>query len=46
MSSLGKSFAITRLLIDIPGIIIIAYILAAFVSKDEIKKLYKNAENL
>lgn len=46
MSSLGKSFAITRLLIDIPGIIIIAYILSAFVSKDEIKELYKNAEKL
>lgn len=46
ISALGKSFAITRLLIDIPGIIIIAYILSAFVSKDEIKELYKNAENL
>ncbi|WP_297430555.1 permease [Clostridium sp.] len=46
MSSLGKSFAITRLLIDIPGIIIIAYILSAFVSKDEINRIYKNAENL
>lgn len=46
MSSLGKTFAITRLLIDIPGIIIIAYILSAFVSKDEIKKIYKNAERL
>ena len=46
MSSLGKSFAITRLLIDIPGIIIIAYILAVFVSKDEIKGIYKKAEKL
>jgi uncharacterized membrane protein YraQ (UPF0718 family) len=46
ISALGKSFALTRLLIDIPGIIIIAYILSAFVSKDELKELYKNAENL
>jgi len=46
ISSLGKSFAITRLLIDIPGIIIIAYILAVFVSKDEIKGIYKKAEKL
>ena len=46
ISSLGKSFAITRLLIDIPAIIIIAYILAVFVSKDEIKGIYKNAEKL
>ena len=42
MSSLGKSFAITRLLIDILGIIINAYILSAFVSKDEIKKNCNN----
>jgi uncharacterized membrane protein YraQ (UPF0718 family) len=46
MSALGSKFAVTRLLIDIPGIIIIAYLLAAFVSKDEIKKIYKNAESL
>jgi uncharacterized membrane protein YraQ (UPF0718 family) len=46
ISALGKTFALTRLLIDIPGIIIIAYILSAFISKDEIKKIYKNAEKL
>jgi len=46
ISALGKTFALTRLAIDIPGIIIIAYILAAFISKDEIKKIYKNAERL
>lgn len=41
-----KLFAITRLLADIPGIIIIAYILSAFVSKDKINKIYKTAEEL
>lgn len=46
MSSLGSKFAITRLLIDIPGIIIIAYILYSIVSKEEVKRLYENAENL
>lgn len=46
MSALGSRFAITRLLIDIPGIIIIAYLLAAFTSKSEIEKIYKKAENL
>lgn len=46
ISALGKTFALTRLAIDIPGIIIIAYILGAFISKDEIKKIYKKAEKL
>lgn len=46
MSSLGSKFAVTRLLIDIPGIIIIASILSSITSKDEVKRLYENAENL
>ncbi|MGH4118200.1 permease [Clostridium sp.] len=46
ISSLGSRFAITRLLIDIPGILIIAFLLSAFVSKDEIDIIYKNAEKL
>lgn len=46
MSALGSKFAVTRLVIDIPGIIIIAYLLAAFVSKDEIKNIYIKAESL
>lgn len=44
-ASLGTKFSITRLLIDIPGIIIIAGILAKLVSNDEVKKIYQNAEN-
>ena len=44
VASLGTKFAVTRLLIDIPGVIIIAAILSAMVSKDEIKKIYNNAE--
>lgn len=46
MSALGSKFALTRLIIDIPGIIIIAYLLSAFISKDEINTIYKNAEKL
>lgn len=46
MSALGSKFALTRLIIDVPGIIIIAYLLEAFISKDEIKKIYENAETL
>lgn len=46
LSSLGASFAVTRLLIDIPGIIIIAYILRSIMSEDKIKEIYKNAEQL
>jgi len=44
VSSLGVKFAVTRLLIDIPGIIIIAAILSSLISKDEIKEIYSNAE--
>lgn len=46
MTALGTKFTITRLLIDIPGIIIIALILSAFASKEEVNKLYQNAESL
>ncbi|MFA9397298.1 MAG: permease [Clostridiaceae bacterium] len=46
MSALGAKFAVTRLLVDIPGIIIIAYILSHLISKDEVKKIYANAESL
>ncbi len=44
MSSLGVKFTITRLLIDIPGIIIIAYVLSKIISKDEIEKIYEKSE--
>ncbi|QUI21800.1 permease [Vallitalea pronyensis] len=46
LSSLGTKFAITRLLIDIPGIIIIAYFLARIMPKEEIKRIYERAESL
>jgi len=45
ISSLGSKFTLTRLLIDIPGIII-DYLLSAFVSKDQVDRIYKGAEKL
>ncbi|MGF7060687.1 uncharacterized membrane protein YraQ (UPF0718 family) [Brassicibacter mesophilus] len=46
LSALGSRFAVTRLLVDIPGIIIIAYILCAIIDKEDIKRIYENAESL
>lgn len=46
IAALGAKFAFTRLLVDIPGIIIIAYILSKLVSKQEVQKIYENAENI
>ncbi|MDF2547809.1 MAG: permease [Anaerosolibacter sp.] len=46
MASLGTSFALTRLAIDIPGIILIAHILNFFASKEELDEIYKKAESL
>ncbi len=45
-ASLGSRFAVSRLLVDIPGIILIAYILCSLVSKKEVEDIYKNAESL
>ena len=46
LTSLGAKFAVTRLLIDIPGIIIIAFILSKLISKDEVERIYENAKNI
>lgn len=46
LSSLGTKFAITRLLIDIPGIIIIAYIISKLISKKEVDEIYEKAKNM
>jgi uncharacterized membrane protein YraQ (UPF0718 family) len=46
IASLGTKFAISRLLIDIPGIILIALVLSKLVPKKEMQKLYDNAKNI
>lgn len=46
LSSLGAKFAVTRLLVDIPGIIIIAYIISNIISKEEIKRIYAKSQSL
>lgn len=44
IASLGPRFALTRLAIDIPGIIIIAHLLTHLVPKEEVEQLYRNME--
>lgn len=44
MASMGAKFAFTRLLIDIPGILLIAVILSVIISRDEVNLIYQNAE--
>lgn len=46
MSSLGSTFAIGRLLIDIPGIIIMAYILNKLLTNEEKKQIFQQAIEL
>ncbi|MCK9191894.1 MAG: permease [Sphaerochaetaceae bacterium] len=46
IANLGMKFAMTRLLIDIPGIIIIAFLVSAVTSDSEKKRIYDDAENL
>jgi uncharacterized membrane protein YraQ (UPF0718 family) len=46
MASLGKPFAITRLLVDIPGIIIIAWVIEKIMNKNEIEDIYKKAATM
>lgn len=46
MSALGWKFALVRLLIDIPGIIVIAYFLTKIISKKQVDVIYENAQSL
>ena len=46
ISSLGLQFALTRLLINIPGIIIIAYAISVFTKPEEVSAMYEKAETL
>ncbi|MDK2821728.1 MAG: hypothetical protein PWP31_1693 [Clostridia bacterium] len=46
LSALGARFAVTRLLVDIPGIILIAYILSSLISKEQVMQIYQNAESM
>lgn len=43
-SSMGLKFMITRFILDIIGIAVIAYTTEKLLSKDEIHEIYKNAE--
>ena len=46
MASMGRTFALTRLLVNLPGIIFIALILTKLLSKEEEKALYEKAQTL
>ncbi|HBE77062.1 MAG TPA: permease, partial [Firmicutes bacterium] len=46
MAALGPKFAWTRLAVDIPGIIIIAWVLNRIVSSKEKAAIIQNAANL
>ena len=46
IAALGNKFAITRLFVDIPGIIVIAFIISRFVSKKEVEEIYANVEKI
>lgn len=46
IESLGAKFALTRLLVDIPGIIIIAILLSKLIKKEELKEIYANAQRM
>ncbi|AOY75694.1 permease [Clostridium formicaceticum] len=46
ISALGKDFALTRLMINIPGIIIMAHLLNYFVASREKENIYENVKKL
>ena len=45
-ASLGMWFAVTRLLVDIPGIILMAVILTKTMSEQEVDKIYADLEHI
>ncbi|KXL53538.1 putative permease [Anaerotignum neopropionicum] len=45
-SSLGVKFTLTRFILNIPGIILIAFALAKLIPKNEVEEIYQNAEKL
>lgn len=46
VESLGARFAFTRLAVDIPGIIIIAWILSKLLSKNAVEEIYRRNEEM
>lgn len=44
LTALGREFALTRLLVNIPGIILIAYILSSLIPTEERTKIYEKAQ--
>ena len=44
ITALGAKFALTRLLVDIPGIILIAFTLAKLIPQKEVQAIYQKAQ--
>lgn len=44
-ASLGTAFALTRLLVDIPGIMLLAWLLTRLMKPEEVEELYRRAED-
>ena len=45
-NALGVRFTISRLLIDIPGVILMAFALKAVIPEREVERMYRNAEKM
>lgn len=46
LAALGTKFALTRMIVDVPGIILIAFVLSKLIPKKEIEAIYANAESM
>ena len=46
MTSLGSKFALTRLAINIPGILIIAYLVRSALTEEDVREMYKRVGTL
>lgn len=46
MTSLGSRFALARLAINIPGIILIAFLLEKFIASKYRESIYRNIESM
>ena len=46
LSSLGSKFAITRLIVNIPGILLIAYTIDRLLNEEEKVEIYKLADKI
>lgn len=46
IAALGYKFTMVRLLVDLPGIIVMGYLISLLIPKDDMEKVYLNAEKM